>query len=116
MFDDDCDVVNYPELTLREIRVAGLLSFRESPNILAACEKLTNIPDLILVDGQGIAHPRRLGMASHLGVLWEMPTIGCAKSRLCGEPRSVKTKPGRFSDLLDRTEIIGAVLRTSWHT
>lgn len=115
-------VLNYPELTLRESQIAekavefpyvpGLLSFRESPVILAAGEKLTNIPDLILVDGQGIAHPRRLGLASHLGLLWDRPTIGCAKSRLCGEHRPVETEPGRFSDLLDGEEIIGAVLRT----
>jgi len=115
-------VLNYPELELIESQIAekaiefpyvpGLLSFRESPAILAACEKLTNAPDLILVDGQGIAHPRRLGLASHLGVLWDRPTIGCAKSRLCGEHRPVETEPGRFSDLLDGEKIIGAVLRT----
>jgi deoxyribonuclease V len=115
-------VLNYPELKLVETQTAeqaiefpyipGLLSFRESPVILAACEKLTNIPDLILVDGQGIAHPRRLGLASHLGLLWDRPTIGCAKSRLCGEHRPVETEPGRFSDLLHREEVIGAVLRT----
>jgi deoxyribonuclease V len=115
-------VLNYPELKLVETQTAeqaiefpyipGLLSFRESPVILAACEKLTNIPDLILVDGQGIAHPRRLGLASHLGVLWDRPTIGCAKSRLCGEHRPVETEPGTFSDLVDGEEVIGAVLRT----
>jgi deoxyribonuclease V len=115
-------VLNYPELELIESQTAekaidfpfrrGLLSFRESPLILAACEKLINIPDLILVDGQGIAHPRRLGLASHLGILWDKPTIGCAKSRLCGEHRPVETEPGRFSDLLHREEVIGAVLRT----
>ena len=115
-------VLNYPELKLIESQTAerevefpyvpGLLSFRESPVILAACEKLANTPDLILVDGQGIAHPRRLGLASHLGVLWDKPTIGCAKSRLCGEHDPVETEPGRFSDLLDGEETIGAVLRT----
>lgn len=115
-------VLNYPELKLIEIQTAekaiefpyvpGLLSFRESPVILAACEKLTNLPDLILVDGQGRAHPRRLGLASHLGVLWDRPTIGCAKSRLCGEYPPVESEPGRFSDLLHREEVIGAVLRT----
>ncbi len=115
-------VLNYPELKLIESQTAekdvefpyvpGLLSFRESPVILAACEKLTHIPDLILVDGQGIAHPRRLGLASHLGVLWDKPTIGCAKSRLCGEHNPVGTEEGRVSDLLDGEETIGAVLRT----
>lgn len=115
-------VLNYPELKLIESQTAektlefpyvpGLLSFRESPVILAACEKLANIPDLILVDGQGIAHPRRLGLASHLGVLWDKPTIGCAKSRLLGEHDPVGTEQGRFSALLDGEETIGAVLRT----
>jgi deoxyribonuclease V len=115
-------VLNYPELKPIEIQTAekaiefpyipGLLSFRESPVILAACEKLINIPDLILVDGQGIAHPRRLGLASHLGILWDKPTIGCAKSLLCGEHRPVETEPGSFSDLLDGEETIGAALRT----
>jgi deoxyribonuclease V len=115
-------VLSYPELKLIEIQTAekavefpyvpGLLSFRESPVILTACEKLTNIPDLILVDGQGTAHPRRLGLASHLGVLWDRPTIGCAKSRLWGEHHPVETEPGRFSDLWDGEEIIGAALRT----
>jgi len=115
-------VLNYPELKLIESQTAeksvefpyvpGLLSFRESPVILAACEKLTNTPDLILVDGHGLAHPRRLGLASHLGVLWDKPTIGCAKSRLCGEHDPVDIEQGRFADLLDGEETIGAVLRT----
>jgi len=119
-------VLNYPELKLVESQVAekaiefpyvpGLLSFRESPVILAACEKLSNTPDLILVDGQGLAHPRRLGLASHLGVLWDKPTIGCAKSRLCGEHGPVETEPGKSSELTDGEETIGAVLRTKANT
>ncbi|MFQ5925226.1 MAG: endonuclease V, partial [Dehalococcoidia bacterium] len=64
--------------------VPGLLSFRETPLILAACEGLTLTPDLFIADAQGIAHPRRLGLASHLGLLLDLPTIGCAKSILCG--------------------------------
>jgi deoxyribonuclease V len=119
-------ILSYPELRLVESQIAekqikfpyvpGLLSFREVPIILAACEKLKNIPDLILVDGQGVAHPRRLGLASHLGLLWDRPTIGCAKSRLCGEHEPVGNKPGDFSRLTDGGETIGAVLRTKMNT
>ena len=115
-------VLAYPELTLVETRVVngklslpyipGLLSFRESPLILAACEKLTLTPDLILVDGQGIAHPRRLGLASHLGLCLDIPTIGCAKSRLCGSYKMVGAAPGDYAELIDEGEVIGAVLRT----
>ncbi len=115
-------VLNYPELELVETRVAssevgfpyvpGLLSFRESPLIPAACEQLSVTPDLILVDGQGIAHPRRLGLASHLGLLLNTPTIGCAKSRLCGSHDMPGTEPGSYAELVDRGEVIGAALRT----
>jgi deoxyribonuclease V len=96
--------------------VPGLLSFREVPIILATCEKLKNTPDLILVDGQGLAHPRRLGLASHLGLLWDKPTIGCAKSRLCGEHEPVGNKPRESSRLIDGGETIGAALRTKMNT
>ncbi|TET14450.1 MAG: deoxyribonuclease V [Dehalococcoidia bacterium] len=115
-------VVSYPELKLKETKVVqqqvtfpyvpGLLSFRESPLILAVCEKLNADPDLILVDGQGIAHPRRLGLASHLGLLWDKPTIGCAKSRLCGEHQLVPPQPGSYAEIIDNSEVIGAALRT----
>jgi len=80
--------------------------------ILAVCEKLNTDPDLILVDGQGIAHPRRLGLASHLGLLWDKPTIGCAKSRLCGEHQLVPPQPGSYAEIIDNGEVIGAALRT----
>jgi deoxyribonuclease V len=92
--------------------VPGLLSFRECPSILSAAEKLKVEPDLILVDGQGIAHPRRFGIAAHLGVLFNKPTIGCAKSRLIGTHKEPSDKPGSYTDLWDRDELIGAVLRT----
>ncbi|MFC2028058.1 endonuclease V, partial [Chloroflexota bacterium] len=85
---------------------------REAPVILSACEKLSTTPDVILVDGQGIAHPRRMGIASHLGLLWDKPTIGCAKSRLCGKYAPVGTERGDSAKLVDGNETIGAVLRT----
>ena len=115
-------VLSYPRLDLVEVEVVeakigfpyipGLLSFRECPVILAACEKLNNAPDLVLVDGQGLAHPRRLGFASHLGLFLDLPTIGCAKSILCGSHQPVENKPGSYSELLDDGEVIGAALRT----
>ena len=88
------------------------LGFREAPIILDACAKLINIPDLILVDGQGLAHPRRLGLACHLGLLWDRPTIGCAKSRLCGEHGPIGIGRGEHTELVGGQEVIGAVLRT----
>jgi len=115
-------VLQYPELRVVETKVArgklelpyipGLLSFRESPLTLAACQKLTITPDLILVDGQGIAHPRRLGLASHLGLFLNTPTIGCAKSILCGGHEAPGAEPGSYTEIVDRGEIIGAALRT----
>jgi len=115
-------VLSYPGLDLVETRVVterlefpyipGLLSFREAPLILAACERLTVTPDLIMVDGQGIAHPRRMGLASHLGLFLDTPTIGCAKSRLCGRHEVPGAEPGSYAEVIDRGEVIGVVLRT----
>ncbi len=92
--------------------IPGLLSFRECPAVLAALEKLTVIPDLLLCDGQGIAHPRRLGIACHLGVLTDLPSIGVAKSRLVGKYGPVPSVRGGWIPLVDRRETVGAVLRT----
>ena len=115
-------VLRFPELVLVERSVAeqrigfpyvpGLLSFRETPLILAACEGLTLSPDLFIADAQGIAHPRRLGLASHLGLLLDVPTIGCAKSILCGRHGDLGEEPGSYAPLFDDSEIIGAALRT----
>ncbi|TET66630.1 MAG: deoxyribonuclease V [Dehalococcoidia bacterium] len=119
-------VLSYPELRLVETQIVnekvnfpyipGLLSFREAPLVLAACEKLTVNPDLILVDGQGIAHPRRMGLASHLGLFLDIPTIGCAKSRLCGSHQVPGAEPGNYAELVDNGEVIGAALRTKLGT
>lgn len=92
--------------------IPGLLSFREAPLILAACARLELTPDLLLVDGQGLAHPLRCGLASHLGVLLDVPTIGCAKSRLCGSHEPPGIQEGDFAELIDEGEVIGAVVRT----
>jgi len=92
--------------------VPGLLSFREAPAVLDALAGLKCAPDLLICDGQGIAHPRRLGIASHIGVLVDLPTIGCAKSRLVGRYAEPPQKRGCFTSLYDNDEIIGAVVRT----
>jgi deoxyribonuclease V len=92
--------------------VPGLLTFREAPAILDALKKLETLPDVMIFDGQGRAHPLRLGIASHIGVLLDAPTIGCAKSRLCGEHDEPDQKRGSRAMLMDKGEIIGAVVRT----
>lgn len=115
-------VMDYPELTVIETKTAtgdvtypyipGLLSFREAPVCLAAVEKLEHTPDLFLVDGQGIAHHRKLGLAAHLGLFFDKPTIGCAKSRLVGEFEEPAAEKGSFSPLTYKDEQVGAVVRT----
>jgi deoxyribonuclease V len=92
--------------------VPGLLSFRELPILLKAFQQLSVLPDLVLVDGQGIAHPRRLGLASHLGLWLDLPTIGCAKSRLCGEHGPVGKCRGQQVPLYVGQEQMGVVLTT----
>jgi deoxyribonuclease V len=122
-------VLQLPELDLVEEAVAigkatfpyipGLLSFREAPILLQALQTVNIVPDVVMIDGQGIAHPRGIGIASHVGLFLDMPTIGCAKSRLTGEydARALPNTAG--SSLLLRTKegaIIGAVVRTKNHT
>jgi deoxyribonuclease V len=92
--------------------VPGYLSFRELPAVLAAFDALRQRPDLVLCDGQGRAHPRRFGLACHLGVLLDLPTIGCAKSRLVGSHREPGLRRGCHARLLDEGEVIGEVVRT----
>lgn len=115
-------VLSYPELSVVETRVVqgrlgfpyvpGLLSFREAPLILSVCEQLSITPDLFLIDGQGVAHPRRFGLASHLGLLLDRPTIGCAKSLLCGHYETPGDEPGSYAEITDRGETVGVALRT----
>ncbi|MET0013765.1 MAG: deoxyribonuclease V [Sedimenticola sp.] len=92
--------------------VPGLLSFREIPAVLDALEKLERLPDLLLCDGQGIAHPRRFGIACHLGLLTDIPAIGVAKSRLTGTHGELPAAKGSWVPLMDGEERIGAVLRS----
>jgi len=92
--------------------VPGLLSFREAPALLEAWSRLALRPDLLICDGQGIAHPRGLGLASHLGLLMRVPTIGCAKSRLVGEHDAVGPRRGDRTPLILDGRVVGAVVRT----
>jgi deoxyribonuclease V len=104
---------------IREVNfpyIPGLLSFREAPVCIDAVEKLQTRPDVFIIDGQGIAHPRRLGLAAHLGLFFDKPTIGCAKSRLIGTYQEPHFEKGAYSPLKDEkannNETIGAVVRT----
>jgi deoxyribonuclease V len=92
--------------------IPGLLSFREIPAVLDALNQLQQLPDIILCDGQGIAHPRRFGIACHLGIITDLPTIGVGKSRLIGQHEEVPQERGQWSALFDKGEIIGAALRS----
>jgi deoxyribonuclease V len=96
--------------------IPGLLSFREAPILLDAFAKLRHRPDVVMIDGQGVAHPRRCGIASHLGLWLGVPTIGCAKTRYVGEYDEPGPNPGDTSPLRDRDEIIGSVVRTKVRT
>jgi deoxyribonuclease V len=92
--------------------VPGLLSFREAPSLLEAWERLKTKPDVLMLDGQGIAHPRRFGIACHVGVLLDWPTIGCAKSILVGRYGELGLEAGSRSPLIDKGEQVGVALRT----
>ena len=115
-------VLSFPELVVLETSmrrrvvgfpyVPGLLSFREAPVILEALASLRNPPELLMVDGQGLAHPRRFGLACHLGVLSGCASVGIAKSRLVGEHASLGEERGDWQPLVDRAEVVGAALRT----
>ena len=115
-------ILAFPSLELVESAVAttptpfpyvpGLLSFRELPPILEALDRLSAPPEMILVDGHGRAHPRRFGIACHLGLWLRIPTIGVGKTRLCGEYEEPGLTKGSLTPLVDGTELLGVVLRT----
>jgi deoxyribonuclease V len=115
-------VLSFPSLETVEVAygrepvtfpyVPGLLTFREAPAILDAVRQLVAEPDVFLFDGQGIAHPRRVGIAAHMGVVLDRPTIGVAKSRLTGSYEEPPDEMGAWTPLIDRGEMVGAVLRT----
>jgi deoxyribonuclease V len=92
--------------------IPGLLTFREGPIVLRALERLTIWPDLLVFDGQGIAHPRRIGLAAHMGVILDHPSIGCAKSRLTGTHTEPGDEMGDWEPLTDEGDVIGAVVRS----
>lgn len=92
--------------------IPGLLSFREAPGILTALARLDELPDVLIVDGHGLAHPRRLGLACHLGVLLDLPAIGCAKSVLVGEHAPLGAEVGSTAELIDGDEVVGMAVRT----
>lgn len=114
--------LNYPNLNVIEEQIAelpltfpyvpGLLAFREAPSVLTAIEKLKSEPDVFIFDAHGYSHPRRMGLATHLGIILNKPSIGCAKSKLCGNYQEPENEVGKWSALTNKGETIGAVLRT----
>lgn len=92
--------------------ISGLLSFREGPVLEEAFEKLQTVPDVLLFDGMGIAHPRRIGIASHMGLWLDKPTVGCGKTLLCGRHGPLPETKGAFAPLVDHGDVIGAAVRT----
>ena len=115
-------VLEFPGLSLVEVQgyeaplgfpyVPGLLSFRELPPVVGALEKIETPVDALILDAQGLAHPRRMGLASHLGIYLDVPTVGCAKSRLVGSFEEPGREKGSATDLVHRGEVVGRVLRT----
>ncbi len=117
-------LLTYPEMEIVERHIyeepirmpymPGLLSFREAPSVLGAFRKLSRRPDLVMVDGHGIAHPRRIGIGAHLGLWLEIPTIGCGKSILVGhyDKAALGEEAGSWVPLVDKHEVIGAMVRT----
>lgn len=115
-------VLEFPGLSLVEVQgfeaplrfpyVPGLLSFRETPPLVGALQKVETSVDALILDAQGLAHPRRMGLASHLGLFLEVPTVGCAKSRLVGDFEEPGMEKGCATELVHRGEVVGRVLRT----
>ena len=115
-------IYSFPELECKELvlyqaeipypYVPGLLSFREIPLLMMVFQRLEEMPDVVLCDGQGVAHPRRMGLASHLGLWLNLPTVGCAKTRLVGRHGKVGPRRGQYRSLFHRDERVGVVLRT----
>ncbi len=115
-------VLGYPDLNVVEVStnvgkstmpyIPGLLSFREAPLLIDAFRKLKCTPDIAVYDGQGIAHPRRVGLASHMGIITNIPSIGCAKSLFIGRYEELDKKKGNYSSLVDKDELIGYALYT----
>ena len=115
-------VLEFPGLSLVEVQgfeaplrfpyVPGLLSFREVPSLVGALRKVETQVDALILDAQGLAHPRRMGLASHLGIFLDVPTVGCAKSRLVGSFEEPGREKGSATDLVHRGEIVGRVVRT----
>lgn len=115
-------VLEFPALSVVEVRgfeaalefpyVPGLLSFRELPSLLGALEKVRTGVEALILDAQGLAHPRRMGLASHVGLFVDVPTIGCAKSRLVGGHEEPGMEKGSATDLVHRGEVVGKVVRT----
>lgn len=115
-------VLGFPDLSLVEVQgfeapltfpyVPGLLAFREIPSVAGALEKVTSPVDAVIFDAHGLAHPRRMGLASHMGLFIDPPAIGCAKSRLVGDHNEPGKEKGSATDLVHRGEVVGKVLRT----
>jgi deoxyribonuclease V len=115
-------VLEFPRLSVVEVQgfeaplsfpyVPGLLAFREIPSVVGALRKVETPVDAVIFDAQGLAHPRRMGLASHLGLFLEVPSVGCAKSRLVGRHEEVGEEKGSGADLVDRGEVVGKVVRT----